>query len=154
MLVVVGGNSRKSGKTSYVEKLIREAPERHWTVIKITTHPHKSHPGSGDTGRYREAGATNVRLIEAPELEMAIPEIRQILSGTENAIIESNRILDFLKPDLCVFVLDFAVTDMKESCRRHLEKIDAVVLRNDTGGEPPWPGITREWLNSKARHPA
>ncbi len=74
MLVVVGGNSRKSGKTSYVEKLIREAPERHWTVIKITTHPHKSHPGSGDTGRYREAGATNVRLIEAPELEMAIPE--------------------------------------------------------------------------------
>jgi hypothetical protein len=149
MLVIVGGNSRKAGKTSYIEKLIRKAPERHWSVVKITTHPHKTHPGLGDTGRYRHAGAKNVYLIEAPELEQALSEIRQILSGAENVIIESNRILDYLKPDLCVFVLDFAVADMKQSCRRHLDKADIVVLSNDTGGEPPWPGITRDWLNSR-----
>lgn len=149
MIVVVAGNSRKSGKTSYIEKLIREAPEHQWTVIKITTHRHGPHSGPGDTTRYREAGAQHVHLIEAPELEPVLPEIRRILSGAGNTIIESNRILDYLKPDLCVFVLDFAAPDMKESCRRHLDKADRVVLRNDTGGKPPWPEITREWLNSK-----
>jgi hypothetical protein len=164
VLIVVGGNGRKVGKTGVVEDLLRAQPARTWTAIKITSHHRDStqgafriheelEPVASDTGRYLRAGAARAFLVEAADLEAVLPAIRELLTESSNTIIESNRILDYLSPDLCLFVLDFAEAGMKESCRRHLSRADKVVVRNDTGGEPPWTGITREWLAARQFNP-
>ncbi len=164
MLVVVGGNGRKVGKTSVVEDMLRAQPARTWTAIKIASHRHVSTqgpfliheelaPAASDTGRYLRAGAARAFLIQAADLEPALPAIRELLADSDDTIIESNRILDYLSPDLCLFVLDFAEADMKASCLRHLRRADKVVVRNDTGGEPPWTGVTREWLAARQFEP-
>ena len=40
-----------------------------------------------------------------------MPRIRKELAGAENAVIESNSILRFLRPDLYLSVLDPGVVD-------------------------------------------
>jgi hypothetical protein len=46
-IVVVGGQSRNVGKTSVVAGLIRTMPERRWTAVKISQHPHGLEAGRG-----------------------------------------------------------------------------------------------------------
>ncbi len=70
-----------------------------------------------------------------------MPRISQELSRSENAILESNSILEFLEPDLYLTVLDPAVADFKDSARRFLHRADAVLLASDIAGAPDWPEI-------------
>ena len=39
-LIVIGGHSRNIGKTSVVCGIISAMPDKCWTAIKITPHPH------------------------------------------------------------------------------------------------------------------
>jgi hypothetical protein len=112
VIVVVGGNRRKAGKTTVVCEIISAIPEAHWTAIKLTPHAHEP-ADYGDTERYKEAGAVKALLgSELPEC-----------SG--NLIIESNSIMDDLKPDLFVFV--DAGGEWKASALTHLPKADFIV---------------------------
>jgi hypothetical protein len=54
--------------------------------------------------------------------------LRRILSGREFAIMESNSILEFLRPDLYLSVLDAGLPDFKTSCRTYLAQADAYVV--------------------------
>ncbi len=151
MLVVVGGHSRKIGKTSVVAGLIRETPDFHWTAVKITQHGHgepslteETDPARpGDSARYLAAGAMHSYWLRAADggLGHALPVLREILDSSRNAILESNSVLEFIRPDLFLVVLDFAVPDFKESTRRFVAEADAFVLLNGECTPPEWSGL-------------
>lgn len=151
MLLVVGGHSRKVGKTAVAAGLIRSLLEAGWTAVKITQHAHggaavalerQTEPDPGaDSGRYLAAGARQAWWLRyAPgRLGEAVPELRRILDTCENALVESNSVLEFFQPDLCLMVLDYSVRDFKASGHGLLERADALVIVES--GAPPWPGI-------------
>lgn len=158
-VIVVGGHSRNIGKTSVVAGLISRLPEFHWTAFKITQYGHgfctadgkpcqcqtadscvsvsaDHEPASGtDTSRYLAAGAARSIWVRTRMgmLAEAMPRIEKELAASENAILESNSILEFLRPDLYLTVLDSTVADFKDSARRFLPLADAVLV--SSGGE-------------------
>ena len=168
-LVVIGGHSRSVGKTSVVAGLISALPDRHWTAFKITQYGHgvcsangeacdcatddhswavseeKDRSGESDTSRFLVAGAAHSWWVRTQQgrLAEAMPRIRQILAGAENAIIESNSILRYLKPDLYLTVLDPATADFKTSAQTFLDRADAVLLHPiDNSAGPAWARIS------------
>ena len=174
MVVVVGGHSRNIGKTSVVCGIIRGLPDLNWTAIKITQYGHGvcSHEGepcecadpihpvaiseeraaSGtDSGRFLAAGARQSYWVRTPSggLGEAMPRLRRILSQAENAIVESNSLLQFMKPDLCLMVVDGAVADFKPTSRRFLDRAHAVVVTSEA--PLAWPEVPSSLYRSKAR---
>src|SRR6266576_1468481 len=53
-----------------------------------------------------------------------------VVAGLQNAIIESNSVLRFLKPDLYLTVLDPQTADFKTSAQTFLDRADAVLLHS------------------------
>jgi hypothetical protein len=165
-VVVIGGHSRKVGKTSVVAGLISALPELHWTALKITQHGHEigsangedaiavpfwtvseetDRSGESDTSRFLVAGAAHSWWVRTQpgRLAEAIPRLRQILSGAENAIIESNSVLRFLQPDLYLTVLDPQTADFKASAREFLDRADAVLLHaSPSEANPAWERVS------------
>jgi hypothetical protein len=166
-ILVIGGNSRKVGKTSVVAGLIAALPAFHWTAIKITQHRHgvcsahgeacdcatadhswaiaeeiseeEDRSGESDTSRFLVAGAEHSWWVRTQpgRLEEAMPRIRKIIASTEYAIIESNSILRFLKPDLYLTVLDPRTADFKASAKTFLDQADAVLLHATANSKSP-----------------
>ena len=66
-----------------------------------------------------------------------MPRIRKILAATQNAIIESNTILRFMKPDLYLTVLDPQTADFKASAQTYLDRADAVLLHSAADSPAP-----------------
>ena len=137
MLLVVGGQSRKVGKTSVIAGIIRALREAEWTAIKVTQHHslvgwtlQKESAESGDSGRYLTAGARESWYLPcAPgQLELAMSALRELIEKSGNVIIESNSVMDHLQPDLYLLVLDQGTNDLKESARRHWAQVSAFVL--------------------------
>jgi hypothetical protein len=154
--VVIGGHTRSVGKTSVVAGIIAALPDFHWTALKITQYGHgicsangeacdcvtadhslavseeKDRSGDSDTARFLVAGADHSWWVRTQqgELAEAMPRIRKILASTQNAIIESNSILRFLKPDLYLTVLDPETADFKASAQTFLDRADAVLLHS------------------------
>jgi hypothetical protein len=178
VLIGVGGHTRNIGKTSVVCGIIRALPEMNWTAIKITQYGHGvcSHEGEAcdcadpkhpvalseetgatpetDSGRFLAAGAGRSLWLRtrAGALGEAIPKLRRILAGCENAIIESNSVLQFLKPDLCLMVLDGAAADFKPTSLRFLDRADAIVVTS--GARLAWPQVAPSLLAEKSRFAA
>ena len=166
-IVVVGGHSRSVGKTSVVAGLIAALPECDWTAFKITQYGHgicsqngeschcasddhswaiseeKDRVGDSDTSRFLAAGAARAWWVrtEQGRLAEALPTIRRKLADAKNAILESNSILKFVKPDLYLTVLDPATADFKRSAQEFLDRADAVIL-HETNGEHIWNGVS------------
>lgn len=178
MIVVVGGHSRNIGKTSVVCGVIRALPDWNWTAIKITQYGHgicardgeacecsdPTHPiaiseetgaaPSSDSGRFLAAGAARAFWVRTPagELSAAMPRVRRILGESGNAIIESNSVLRFLRPELCAMVLDGSVADFKPSSLRFLDRADALVVTGQA--ELAWPRVSASLLRNKPRFAA
>jgi hypothetical protein len=153
MLVVVGGHSRNIGKTSVVCGIVSALRDRNWTAIKVTQYGHGicSHAGEPcecqdpvhpvaisretgadpgtDSGRFLAAGAAESYWVRtaAGGLAEAMPRLRSILEAAENTIVESNSILRFVKPDLCLMVVDGAVDDFKQTSLRFLDRASLLV---------------------------
>jgi len=162
-ILVIGGHTRSVGKTSVVAGLIAALPSFHWTALKITQYGHgvcsangeacdcatadhswavseeKDRSGESDTSRFLVAGADHSWWVRAQQghLAEAMPRIRKILAATENAIIESNSILSFVKPDLYLTVLDPQTADFKASAQSCLDRADGVLLHSAQGSESP-----------------
>ncbi len=167
-IVVVGGHSRNIGKTSVMEGLIRGLPEMRWTAFKITQFGHGMCSANGepcdcetaehavavseekdgasgtDSSRYLAAGAVRSLWVRTRtgDLVEAMPRIRKELERAENAVIESNSILRFLRPDVYLSVLDPEVEDFKESARLYLDRADAVLVPEGGLGQPGWKGVS------------
>ena len=74
-----------------------------------------------------------------------MPRVRKELAQAKNAILESNSIVRFLKPDLYLTVLDPAIRDFKPSAQYFLDRADAV-LWSGTQSAPQKPAWPSEWL--------
>lgn len=167
MLLVVGGHSRNIGKTSVASGIIRGLRDFDLTAIKISGFGH--HAGANedaagaiseetglapnsDSGRFLAAGARRAFWVRTPAggLTDVLPGLRAIIAGTQNVIIESNSILEFLRPDVCVMVLNGAVADFKPSCRRFLDRADFLVVTS----EAPlvWPVVPVSVIEERPRY--
>ena len=181
-VVVVSGHSRNIGKTSVVAGLIAALPEMRWTAFKITQFGHgvcsangepcdcetdahlvavseEREPESGtDSARFLRAGAEQSFWVRTRQgnLAAAMPRVRKELLAVEaaggNAILESNSVLRFLRPELYLAVLDAATADFKDSARLYLDRADAVLLR-DSGLalRPRWEGVSWKLVEGKPR---
>jgi hypothetical protein len=181
-VIVVGGHSRSIGKTSVVAGLIARLPEFRWTAFKITQYGHgfctadgapcdcqtddhtiaisaERDPATGtDSARFLAAGAVRALWVRTRQgmLAEAMRRIRKEIAAAEsaggNVILESNSILQFLRPDLYLTVLDHATADFKDSARLYLDRADAI-LQRESGLrlEPRWTGVAAPLLEGKPR---
>jgi hypothetical protein len=163
-VVVIGGHSRDVGKTSVVAGLIAALPAYNWTAFKVTQFGHgrcslngkpcqcatadhawalteeKDRTGKSDSSRFLVAGAKHSYWVRTAQgkLAEAMPAIRRRLDEAENAILESNSILKFIRPEVYVSVLDPAVEDFKSSAREYFARADALIVhennRHQNGG--------------------
>ncbi len=171
-IVVVGGHTRNIGKTSVVAGVIRAFPEMRWTAFKITQFGHGVCSANGepcdcetaehtvavseeregasgtDSARYLAAGAVRSFWVRTRmgQLADAMPRIRKELAAAENAVIESNSILRFLRPDVYLSVLDPGTADFKDSARLYLDRADAVLVPKGAVGRPEWKGVSLKLL--------
>jgi hypothetical protein len=169
-IVVVGGHTRNIGKTSVMCGILRALPAPQWTAIKITQYGHgicsangqpcdcvtadhslavseeRDAAGTKDTSRYLAAGAVRSFWVRTQQghLAEAMPLVRRKIADAANVLIESNSVLQFLRPDLYLAVLDSANADFKSSALRFLDRADAVLT---TGGDlSAWPGVSPSLL--------
>ncbi|MGA2688713.1 MAG: hypothetical protein ABSE85_11655 [Candidatus Korobacteraceae bacterium] len=173
-LIVVGGHSRSVGKTSVVAGLIAALPEFHWTAMKITQYGHgicsangklcdcatddhswavteeRDRSGESDSSRFLVAGAARSLWVRTRQgmLAEAMPRVRKELAAADNAILESNSVMRFLRPDLYLTVLDAATADFKTSAQQFLDRADAVILHDDTD-EIAWKSVSLKPVAAK-----
>lgn len=167
VLVVVGGHSRKVGKTAVVAGVIRALPEACWTAVKISPHDHlegsppapyrlecQKEPDETDTGRFLAAGAARSYLLSAREgdLRALVAPLRLILNASANAIVETTSALEFLWPDLYLAVIHPAVDDIKQSWIRSLDRVTACVVHQAEPSER-WRRLLSGPLAAKPRFP-
>jgi hypothetical protein len=159
-IIVIGGHSRSVGKTSVMAGLISALREFDWTAVKITQYGHgicsangeacdcatadhswaiseeRDRSGESDTSRFLISGAMQALWVrtEQGRLAEAMPALRRRLEGARNLIVESNSVLKFLRPDLYLTVLDPSIADFKNSAREFLDRANAVILHEASGG--------------------
>jgi hypothetical protein len=149
--VVVGGHSRKVGKTSVAAGIVGAFPQCRWTAVKITSHRHDEvlstaiyeetdRSGHSDTSRFLAAGAARALWVRANEkgLDSVVRQLLPDIQSDPYVLIESNRILKYIQPDLIIFVLRYDVEEFKDSARETLCRADAVVAVNYGSSRPPW----------------
>ncbi len=179
IVVVVGGQARKVGKTAVMAGLIRGLNTLAWTAVKISHHggdadsqdaqsagdlppqldfllsEEESVNGHDDTSRYLAAGARRAlwMRVRAGSLARALPGLLKALHGDEYVIIESNSIVAFLKPAVFLFVLDESRREVKASARQFLPCADALVTVGPELKAPVWPGASLQLLEDKPVFP-
>ena len=122
----------------------------------------KSSNSGTDSARFLAAGAKRSFWLRTKQgfLAEGLPLLRAALreSSTPGAeappvIIESNSLLQFLKPSLYFAVVDPAKEDFKDSARAALDRADALVLRGEFSdaeqAEPPWLRLPAKLLREK-----
>jgi len=174
-IVVIGGHTRNIGKTSVMAGIIRGLESLDWTAVKITQHRHgigsadggrgewapeehfyalreENNPrGRGDTCRFLAAGARRALWLEVRQgqLAEALPALWKALNGDEHILIESNSILEFVRPALYLVVLDVSRSDFKASARRFLGQADAFVAVGARINARAWPAVDPRALGER-----
>lgn len=173
-VVVIGGQASGVGKTGVICALIEAMPERRWTAIKITQCSHGGADtkkcdceldgakfaiseeliadASADSSRYLAAGAVRSLWVRALPgyLADAMPAIREAIGNAPNSILESNSVLEFLKPDVYALIVSPWVQDFKPSAKRYLTRANAILMAAPSPGHgaarPNWIGELRDEL--------
>jgi len=164
VILVVGAHSRNIGKTSLACAIMRATSQLDWTAIKISSN--RSGPadapcwsretivsGQNDTGRYLSAGARSARWLRATneQLPAALPLLLSVIQSAPNVLIESNRIVDLLRPDCYLLALDLSVEDFKDSAHRLAPQADGLVFVDRGGGQTGWAKTLLPKLKSQLR---
>jgi hypothetical protein len=115
------------------------APDEHVCAINWETHA----DSGTDSARFLTAGARKSFWLRTKQgfLAEGLPLLRAALQQAAEAggkelppvIVESNSLLQFLKPSLYFSVIDSAKDDFKDSARVALDRADALVLRGSSG---------------------
>jgi hypothetical protein len=134
------------------------APDEHICAIEWENLPHSG----TDSARFLAAGAKRSFWLRTKQgfLAEGLPLMRDALENAVEAadqdspplILESNSLLQFVKPSLYFAVIDPAHEDFKDSARVALDRADALVLRgpmNDPSSLPSWSKLPANVLRSK-----
>ena len=157
VVIGVGGFTSDVGKTTLMCELLRAFPG--WEAIKVTRghyrscgkDPHAccvSHllsdeplvrsgreetygPGK-DTGRYWDAGATNVHWLIATDAQVE-KGILEALARVKSpgVFVEGNSFTQFVRTDYFVMVRQASNDKIKGSARRALDKADAIYVSDN-----------------------
>jgi hypothetical protein len=160
-IVAISGFSSEVGKTTLMCDLLRAVPD--WEAIKVTRGHYRScgkdpnsccvsdllsdepviRSGRGqnyelgkDTGRYWDAGATNVHwvIVTDAQVEQGIKQAVARVTAP-GVFIEGNSILDFIEADFVLMVSRASGGIIKGSARRALSRSSAIYLSNITEEE-------------------
>ena len=135
------------------------APNEHVCAIHWET---QSDSGT-DSARFLAAGAKSSFWLRTkqgflaeglPLIRAALQEVVEKAEGeTAPLIVESNSLLQFLKPSLYFAVVDPTKEDFKESARAALDRADALVLRGTQEmlheGGPAWTKLPPRLLKER-----
>ena len=130
------------------------APTEHVCALDWETH---ADTGT-DSARFLAAGARRSFWLRTkqgflaeglPLLRAAVKEARAVSYGDlPTLILESNSLLQFLKPSLYFAVIDPAKEDFKDSARAALDRADALILR---GSENSFSASAPSWMHLPSR---
>src|SRR5260221_4001699 len=112
-----------------------------------------------DSARFLSAGAQRAFWLRTKQgfLAEGLPVLRESLNslGTDSAqgplnfIVESNSLLQFLKPSLYLTVLDPRREDFKPTAKAALARADAFVLRHEVVAAVAWPQGSARLLQTR-----
>jgi hypothetical protein len=118
-----------------------------------------------DSARFLQAGARRSFWLRTkqgflaegmPLLRAALREVDCDSSGeSKNVILESNTLLQFLKPSLFLMVVHPAKADFKKSAQLQIDRASALVLREhlppnvEAGDAVGWTGVPLQLLRTK-----
>jgi hypothetical protein len=130
------------------------APDEHVCAINWETQA----DSGTDSARFLAAGARRSFWLRTKQgyLAEGLPLLREALQETRGdaagelppLIVESNSLLQFLRPSLYFAVVDPAKDDFKESARAALDRADALVLRESA---ETFPETGPAWLKLPVR---
>jgi molybdopterin-guanine dinucleotide biosynthesis protein len=159
-VIVIGGQASGVGKTGVVCALIAGMGERRWTAIKISqTDPGEGGDGEGvgsaaiheeletgsgtDSARYLAAGAERSFWVRTRrgELAAAMPRVSTLIARAADVIVESNSVLEFVRPDFYAVVVDPGIGDFKASALRYLDRADALLVPKGGLRGGGWAGV-------------
>ena len=132
------------------------APDEHASAFSWE----ESATSGTDSARFLAVGAKRAFWLRTKQgfLAEGLPVLRESLNslGTDavegplNVIVESNSLLQFLKPSLYLTVLDPRREDFKQSARNALDRADAFVLRHDLAvAAAPWPQVSAKLFHGR-----
>lgn len=153
-IVAVSGMSSNTGKTTLACQLINRLPG--WEAIKLTRGHYRScgkdpngccvsdllreeplirsgreanYEKGKDTGRFWDAGATNVHWVIVGEDQVKAGIKGALLRvETEGVIVEGNSFLEFVETDFAIICARAGENKLKRSARRTLARADALYL--------------------------
>lgn len=138
-IIGIGGGHSGAGKTSIASLILKRL--KGWGAIKYTktslycsiTDDREILSEEGkDTKRLLDAGAERVLWVQSPssELEELLPIATGRLSDLKGILVEGNSAIEFLKPDVVIFI-----SGTKERFKKSAEKIlnmtDVVIFEKD-----------------------
>ena len=135
-IIGIGGAHSGAGKTSIASLILKRL--KGWGAIKYTkTSLYCSiiddievlSETDKDTKRLLDSGAERVLWVQSPYSELV--EILQIavgrLSDLKGIVVEGNSAIEFLKPDVVIFISESRVGKTKKSAGKVLAMADVVV---------------------------
>ncbi len=137
-VLLVGSNSRKTGKTSLICRLIESYGEKHSiSAVKLAIYDDKndllSHypdasddgtfiikeeePGAKDSGKFLAAGAKKSWFIAImqSEINKVIDLLYEIKSEGGLAVVESTSLRNYILPGLFIFVHSLSTNEKKKA---------------------------------------
>ena len=132
------------------------APDEHVCAISWEKAANET-----DSGRFLAAGARRSFWLRTKQgfLAEGMPLLRKALRDVESdpvnsgvVILESNTLLQFLRPSLYLMVLDPSKSDFKESAKLQMDRASAFVFRQPlvpAGNAVGWEGLPLQLLRGK-----
>ena len=135
-IIGIGGAHSGAGKTTYASLLLQHF--KGWGAIKYTkTGLYASvvddlttlSEDNKDTRRFLDSGAERVLWVQSPPLELGevLPLAVEELSALKGIIVEGNSAIEFLVPDIIIFILGSDPSEIKAGAKSLLSKADVVV---------------------------
>ncbi len=139
IIIGVGGSHSSSGKTTIASAILNRL--RGWGAVKYTrTTLYASiiddidvlSVEGKDTRRFIDAGASLVLWVQSPPSSLCevMPVVLSRLSNLEGIIVEGNSAIEFLKPDIIIFIRESDDLMVKESGKRVLKEANVVYYRD------------------------
>ena len=155
-IIGIGGAHSSAGKTTYASLLLRAF--KGWGAVKCTktglyssltdNHTIISQKDK-DTRRFLDAGAERVFWVQSPpsELEEVLSMAVERLSDLRGIIVEGNSAIEFLRPDIIIFIFGSDPAKIKGTAKSVFEKADIVIAGEEISsgrGRKKWFGRSPE----------
>jgi molybdopterin-guanine dinucleotide biosynthesis protein len=143
----VSVNSNSAGKEKLTLKTYTDTKNR-WGAIKYTKtviytsiidDPETLTPEGKDTARLINAGAEKTLWVQSPpeELKEVLPIAVDRLSNLRGIIVEGNSAIEFLKPDVVIFIFGRDAGTLKKSAVKILDMADIILFEEEPSVKLP-----------------